>query len=292
MLDDFKLFIEIARRKSVSQTAADMGLTVSTASRRLKALEQELGQPLVLRSSRGVQLTSFGQALYQQHSKTILDLQAALTGSLADTQTEFHFHCPQNIMVGVMYPALVDFQRRFPALRLHIEPVNKNLLLSQQQWDLALRIGEQRSASWYQKRIGSIAIGLVGSETCQHPERLIQPYSAAQIGAEPIRYLNEHFSDQMTVNDISLARRLTEDGFGVGVLPMVEMANWNTNVAFRYLDWDFNSLNRPIYAMWSNAQQPPAITKAFIELLQHYAESHPATSGERIECQIEKSRRF
>lgn len=283
MLDDFKIFVEIARRKSVSQTAADMGVTVSTLSRRLKALEQELGQSLVLRSSRGVQLTSFGKALYQQHSKTILDLQAALTGSLAATQTEFHFHCPQNIMVGVMYPALVNFQRRFPALQLHIEPVNKNQLLSQQQWDLALRIGEQRSASWYQKRIGSIAIALVRAEECHHPQRLIQPYVAAQIGVEPIRYLNERFSEQTTVNDISLARRLTEDGFGVGVLPMVEIANWNNNVAFRYLDWDFNALSRPVYAMWSNTQQPPALTQTFIELLQQCAESHPATSGRRIE---------
>jgi LysR family transcriptional regulator AphB len=39
MLDDLHLFIEIARRKSMSQTAKDLGLNLSTLSRRIQALE-------------------------------------------------------------------------------------------------------------------------------------------------------------------------------------------------------------------------------------------------------------
>ena len=47
MLDDLHLFIEIARRKSMSQTAKDLGLNLSTLSRRIQALEEKLAEPCV-----------------------------------------------------------------------------------------------------------------------------------------------------------------------------------------------------------------------------------------------------
>ena len=52
MLDDLHLFIEIVRRKSMSQTAKDLGLNLSTLSRRIQALEEKLSEPLLQRTAR------------------------------------------------------------------------------------------------------------------------------------------------------------------------------------------------------------------------------------------------
>lgn len=54
MLDDLHLFIEIARRNSMSQAAKDLGLNLSTLSRRMQGLEEKLAEPLLQRTARAI----------------------------------------------------------------------------------------------------------------------------------------------------------------------------------------------------------------------------------------------
>ncbi len=62
-LTDLKLFLEIALARSLSAGAAAVHITASSASYRLKNLEQAMGAPLFLRTPRGMDLTPAGEAV-------------------------------------------------------------------------------------------------------------------------------------------------------------------------------------------------------------------------------------
>lgn len=62
-LTDLKLFMEIAAAGSLSRSASAVHITASSASYRLKNLEQVLGTPLFDRTPRGMSLTQAGEAM-------------------------------------------------------------------------------------------------------------------------------------------------------------------------------------------------------------------------------------
>ena len=61
--NDLLLFARIAEAGSFSRAAERVGLPKSTVSRRVALLEGRLGERLLLRTTRRLSLTEFGQAL-------------------------------------------------------------------------------------------------------------------------------------------------------------------------------------------------------------------------------------
>src|SRR3954468_7429848 len=72
-------FLEVARSGNVSRAAATLRITQPALTARLQSLEQELGQPLFVRTRRGVQLTDAGRALLPYAQQAV----AALAGGVA-----------------------------------------------------------------------------------------------------------------------------------------------------------------------------------------------------------------
>lgn len=58
--DDLELFWALAERKSITEAGRAVAMSQPTASRRLKAMEQELGNPLVERTTYPLSLTPYG----------------------------------------------------------------------------------------------------------------------------------------------------------------------------------------------------------------------------------------
>jgi len=71
-LTDLKLFVAIANARSLSTGAASVHITASSASYRLKNLEQALGVSLFYRGAKGMTLTSAGE-LVLAHATEIFD---------------------------------------------------------------------------------------------------------------------------------------------------------------------------------------------------------------------------
>lgn len=60
-LNAIKVFVAIAREQSVTRAALSLGIAQSAASRQLIALEKYLGEKLVVRRGRFIELTTFGR---------------------------------------------------------------------------------------------------------------------------------------------------------------------------------------------------------------------------------------
>ncbi|NOU51256.1 LysR family transcriptional regulator [Pseudoalteromonas sp. JBTF-M23] len=282
MLDDLRLFVEVSRRGSFAKAAQDLGVGAPTLSKRVTALEQQLGYALLQRSARGITLTNHGQTIIDNMASELLALQAqcdALTGLEAKS---FHLLCPQNLMIGPLYDALQSFQSRYPALQLHVEPANSLELLSQKRFDLAIRVGELDDSSVYQKRLGQIAVKALAAKHIANAQSLFLPFRRSQLPAtESWQTLLAKYKHISYVGDITLVRKLVGAGNGAGVLPMTEIAALlahANNTAFCYVDEC--QFTRNVYALWPNQRIPPKHVGAFIDLLQRQCQRLGYMQGE------------
>src|SRR5487761_2322520 len=70
--DDYILFATIADQESMVRAAEHLGMPKATVSRRLANLEKTLGQRLLLRTTRRLTLTEFGQE-FLDHSRRVAE---------------------------------------------------------------------------------------------------------------------------------------------------------------------------------------------------------------------------
>src|SRR3569832_242128 len=64
-LHALQAFVAIARTRNLTRVAAQLNLSVSALSHQMRALEQRLGQQLLMRGPRGVTLTAQGERLLE-----------------------------------------------------------------------------------------------------------------------------------------------------------------------------------------------------------------------------------
>ena len=77
-LRDLRAFAAIAHRKSFRRAALDLGVSVSSLSTRIRALEQTLGIGLLHRTTRSVGLTEAGEQLLARLAPALHDVDQAV----------------------------------------------------------------------------------------------------------------------------------------------------------------------------------------------------------------------
>jgi DNA-binding transcriptional LysR family regulator len=92
-----RALVALARTEHFGRAAADLGIPVSTLSQRISALERLLGRPLVMRTSRSVEMTALGQEVAAR-AAVVVDEQDRLVGWLSDTLAP----SGRELRVGVM----------------------------------------------------------------------------------------------------------------------------------------------------------------------------------------------
>src|SRR3954467_1619292 len=78
-LQQLAYFVAVADVRSFTRAADAVGVAQPTLSRQLRALEDELGAPLVQRSRGSLTLTAAGEAVLPLARRVLADVQAART---------------------------------------------------------------------------------------------------------------------------------------------------------------------------------------------------------------------
>ncbi len=75
--DDLRYLEALTRHGSATAAAREIGVAVSTVYRRLGALEESLGGPVVVKGAEGVVLTDAGRVLVDAARRTAVEVGAA-----------------------------------------------------------------------------------------------------------------------------------------------------------------------------------------------------------------------
>ena len=101
-------FLEVARRGNISHAAEALALSQTAVSRRVRALETQVGARLFERSGKGVKLTSTGEVFFE-HAVRITD-------ATRQALTEAARFAPAEERISVKRPAKRGRKRRPPTL--------------------------------------------------------------------------------------------------------------------------------------------------------------------------------
>ncbi len=152
-----RLFLAIADTSSFTQAARRLSLTPAVASRKMAALEAEIGQRLFLRSTRKVSLTENGSFL-RQHAQRVIDAMdeagEAMRGALARPAGRLRISCRAGLGSHFIVPYIPEFRAAYPEITIGLELVHERLTdLMVSGCDVAATIGHLQDSNLVARRI-------------------------------------------------------------------------------------------------------------------------------------------
>lgn len=142
-LNDLRYFAEIVARGSFTAAAQVLGVQTSRLSRRVSALESELGVRLLNRTTRRISLTDAGKR-FLEHCQAIVAHSEAAYEEVEKTRSApsgvVRLSCPIAMLESGMSRILLGYLERHPEVRLIVDATNRRVDVIKEGLDLALRV--------------------------------------------------------------------------------------------------------------------------------------------------------
>lgn len=141
-LSSLRAFEAAARLSNFSRAGRSLNVTHAAIAQRVRALEADIGAPLVRRSGRGIALTQVGERLARslregfqivaegvdeaRNSERVRGLRVTTTPHIVDT---------------IILPKLSEFWRSHPGVEVALMPNQHSVDIVAEEFDLAIRVG-------------------------------------------------------------------------------------------------------------------------------------------------------
>jgi DNA-binding transcriptional LysR family regulator len=141
--NDLRYLLAVHQAGSLAGAANRLKVAKATVSRRLAALEQALGAPLVERRPTGLFLTKAGREVVAAAEGVDAAL-GSLEGKLAEATAAkpsgtVRLTAPQWLAARILIPALPELAKEYPSLDVQLVGTNQILNLAQREADVAVR---------------------------------------------------------------------------------------------------------------------------------------------------------
>jgi DNA-binding transcriptional LysR family regulator len=239
--DDLLAFFAVARERSFTRAAAQLGMSQSALSHTVRGLEQHLGLRLLNRTTRSVSPTEAGLRLIREVEprlneiddalKALIELREKPAGTIRITAGE---HAAN----AVLWPRLGALAKEYPDIKLEIVSDNNLTDIVADGYDAGVRDGEQVAKDMIAVRIGpDLRLAVVGAPSyfAKHPKPKV-PQDLAQHECINLRLLtrgglyawefekngrevNVRVEGQLTFNSLALRIDAALRGFGLAYVP-------------------------------------------------------------------------
>lgn len=144
---------------SFSAVARELGITQSTVSKHISALEAALGVQLFARTTRQLSPTHEAARLYES-VLALLDAADAIPGSLGGARAEpaglLRLSMPDSFGRARLMPHVIAFRAAYPKVRLDIRLTDQSVGLVEEGLELGVRIGELGSSTLVARSLGIV----------------------------------------------------------------------------------------------------------------------------------------
>lgn len=175
----------VAEERSFTRAAARLGLSPSSVSHAMRALEDRLDVKLLHRTTRSVSLTDAGERLLGMLRPAMADVTAAVDalGELRDRPAgRVRLTVHHGAAMSLFAPRLPEFARQHPGIELEISVDSGLVDIVAGRFDAGVRLGEQIARDMISVRIGRDERAAVVASPAyfrQHPV----PRTPADLGA-------------------------------------------------------------------------------------------------------------
>lgn len=175
-LDSLRVFLSVVDARGFRAASKQLGLSPSTVSEKIADLEQQLGVPLLTRTTRSVVPTEAGRVLAARMGPLLAEARAALQDA-ANSQTEvrglLRLNVTGAVMVDILPPLLDRFLNLHPHVRVEIVVEDRLVDIVAAGCDAGIRYGEHLAKDMIAVPIGpkeqALAYAAAPSYLARHP---------------------------------------------------------------------------------------------------------------------------
>jgi len=165
--NDILAFVAVARERSFTKAAAQLGVSQSALSHTVNGLEARLGLRLLTRTTRSVSPTEAGERLLFTVAPRFEEIEAELE-ALSDLREKpagtIRITAGEHAVETVLWPKLVKFLRDYPDINVEISIDQSLTDIVAQRYDAGVRSGEQVAKDMIAVRIGpDMCMAVVGA---------------------------------------------------------------------------------------------------------------------------------
>lgn len=162
-LQSLLCFARVVETGSFTKAAILLGISKSVVSTRVSLLEQRIGEPLLLRTTRQVTVTTAGARIYP-HARSMAEQGAeATSGATRGAGGTLRVSAPVTLSQMWLAPALHHFLADHPEARVELVLNDRLVDLVEERIDLAVRITKLKDSSLVARRLASTPIDVVGA---------------------------------------------------------------------------------------------------------------------------------
>ncbi|MGQ8976924.1 LysR family transcriptional regulator [Enterobacter hormaechei] len=165
--NDLLSFMVVARERSFTRAAAQLGVSQSALSHAMRNLETRLEVRLLTRTTRSVAPTEAGEQLFMRLSPHLLEIEQELI-ALRDTRDRpagnIRLTAGEHAMSTVLWPVLKPFMAQYPDINVEVTVDNGLTDIVDGRFDAGVRLGEQVAKDMIAVRIApDMRMAVVGS---------------------------------------------------------------------------------------------------------------------------------
>lgn len=289
MFSAIRTFQQITVSGGFSSAAKIQGRAVSSVSRQITLLEEELGTQLFIRTTRALKLTASGGVFLEYAERILKELdEAVLAVSVAEAEPSgvLKVSVPSGVDRELITLSLPKFLKRYPKIQIILQVTDRQQALLEEGIDVAVRMGSQKDSSMIaaligrsRRRVCASPDYLANHGTPEHPSQLAE-HVCLTWRDHPGKNTWTFASDQGEINvEVSgpLLARNAEALISAAVagLGIIHLPDWNFGSEIRdgklvpILDaFEAKPASTPIYATFPAASYQPPKVKVFVEFLR------------------------
>lgn len=285
---DLLIFARVAEAGSFSLAAQRIGLPKSTVSRRISLLENQLGERLMLRTTRRLTLTEFGHQLLEHARQVVAEVEAVSALSefrQAHPSGRLRVSMPSDFATMLLADMLAAFIVRHPAVSLELDLSPRRVDLLGENFDLAIRMGDlPDDALLAARRIAVFQGGLYAAPAYlaergepHSPNELFQHDTLRLLGrnGEAVGWVllsgNQRWAEvpqgRTAANSPEILISLACAGAGIAAVPDYFAASSVRNGRLRRVLPDWHLPMDTAWAVFPGRRLMAAKTRAFIDML-------------------------
>ena len=165
-LNSLAIFAKVVEARSFSEAARRLKMPISTVSRRVAELEDQLGAGLLERSTRNLRLTDIGAEVFE-HAQRSAEIGEAV-GNIVSNQSAtvsglLRLSAPPSISDTLLAPLVDAFQASYPDVRVQILVTDRFVDHIAEGVDLVFRLGPLKDSSLVGRKLLTYRHQLVAS---------------------------------------------------------------------------------------------------------------------------------
>lgn len=165
--NDLATFAVVAKERSFTRAAAQIGVSQSALSQTIKALEERLGLRLLTRTTRSVATTAAGERLLQTIAPRFAEIEseiASLNALRAKPSGSVRITAGEHPAITILQPALKQLLPNYPDISVEIIVDQGMIDIVSEGFDAGVRMGEQVAKDMIAVKIGpTMRMAVVGS---------------------------------------------------------------------------------------------------------------------------------